>query len=198
MSSFLHKAGCHTPIRRTVCACVVGLVLLLAGCGGQGSDPMANGGRIKPMEPIAFFSDGTSARLPVPGTVAREDPLTLTPTNASQPAPVTLALLERGRERYMIHCSPCHGSLGDGQGMIVLRGFPAPPSYHIDRLRQAPDSHMFDVITRGLGKMLPYGPRVPVADRWAIIAYVRALQRSQWTPVESISPQQRKQLEMQP
>jgi mono/diheme cytochrome c family protein len=93
--------------------------------------------------------------------------------------PVTLALLERGQERYRIYCTPCHSELGDGHGMVVQRGFPPPPSYHIDRLRQAPVQHIYDVITNGYGAMYSFADRVQPADRWAIVAYIRALQRSQ-------------------
>jgi mono/diheme cytochrome c family protein len=93
--------------------------------------------------------------------------------------PVSLALLERGQERYRIYCTPCHSELGDGQGMIVQRGFPPPPSYHIKRLREAPPAHFYDVITNGHGAMYSYAARVQPDDRWAIVAYIRALQRSQ-------------------
>jgi mono/diheme cytochrome c family protein len=89
------------------------------------------------------------------------------------------ALLRRGRERFDIYCSVCHGRLGDGDGMIVRRGFRKPPSYHIERLRQAPDGHFFDVMTNGFGAMASYSSRIHVADRWAIVAYLRALQLSQ-------------------
>ena len=95
------------------------------------------------------------------------------------PPPVTLALMERGQERFRIYCTPCHSELGDGHGMVVQRGFPAPPSYHIDRLREAPVQHFFDVITNGYGAMYSFAYRVQPADRWAIAAYIRALQRSQ-------------------
>jgi mono/diheme cytochrome c family protein len=97
----------------------------------------------------------------------------------SYPRPVTLALLERGRERFEIYCVPCHSPLGDGDGMVVRRGFPKPASYHVDRLREAPDRHFYDVITQGYGIMYAYGDRVDPEDRWAIVAYIRALQRSQ-------------------
>jgi len=93
--------------------------------------------------------------------------------------PMTLALVERGQERYRIYCTPCHSELGDGHGMIVQRGFPPPPSYHIDRLRQAPLQHFYDVITNGHGAMYSFADRVQTADRWAIAAYIRALQLSQ-------------------
>jgi len=95
---------------------------------------------------------------------------------AEAPPPVTAELLARGRERYDIFCAPCHGLTGQGEGRVVQRGFPQPPSYLSARLRQAPGRHVFDVITNGYGVMYPYADRVPVADRWAIVAYVRALQ----------------------
>jgi mono/diheme cytochrome c family protein len=97
----------------------------------------------------------------------------------SYPRPVTMALLERGRERFEIYCVPCHSPLGDGDGMVVRRGFPKPTSYHVDRLREAPDRQFYDVITQGYGIMYAYGDRVGPEDRWAIVAYIRALQRSQ-------------------
>jgi mono/diheme cytochrome c family protein len=90
-----------------------------------------------------------------------------------------MALLERGQERFRIYCTPCHSELGDGHGMIVQRGFPPPPSYHIDRLREAPIQHFYDVITQGYGAMYPFADRVSPQDRWAIAAYIRALQKSQ-------------------
>ena len=93
--------------------------------------------------------------------------------------PVSLALLERGQERYRIYCAPCHSELGDGRGMVVQRGFPSPPSYHIKRLREAPPAHFYDVITNGHGAMYSFAARVQPDDRWAIAAYIRALQRSQ-------------------
>jgi mono/diheme cytochrome c family protein len=96
-----------------------------------------------------------------------------------QAPPVTPALLERGQDRYRIFCTPCHSERGDGRGMIVQRGFPPPPSYHLQRLRDAPVQHFYDVITQGYGAMYPFADRVPPADRWAIAAYIRALQRSQ-------------------
>ncbi len=105
--------------------------------------------------------------------------------------PITLALLERGQERFRIYCTPCHSELGDGHGMIVQRGFPPPPSYHIDRLRQAPVQHFYDVITNGYGAMYSFAERVQPADRWAIAAYIRALQRSQNASVADVPPDQK-------
>lgn len=108
------------------------------------------------------------------------------------PAPaVTLALLERGQERYRIYCAPCHSELGDGRGMIVQRGFPPPPSYDIERLREAPPQHFYDVITRGYGAMYSFAERVAPADRWAIAAYIRALQRSQHAALADVPAERR-------
>jgi mono/diheme cytochrome c family protein len=112
----------------------------------------------------------------------------------SQPAtapPMTMALLQRGQERFHIYCTPCHSELGDGHGMIVQRGFPAPPSYHIQRLRDAPVQHFYDVITNGYGAMYSFAYRVQPADRWAIAAYIRALQRSQNAQVADLTPEQK-------
>ena len=106
------------------------------------------------------------------------------------PPPVTLALLERGQGRFRIYCTPCHSELGDGHGMIVQRGFPAPPSYHIARLRDAPVEHFYDVITNGYGGMYSFAYRVEPQDRWAIAAYIRALQRSQNATMADLTPEQ--------
>lgn len=107
-----------------------------------------------------------------------------------QTPPVTLALLQRGQERFRIYCTPCHSEIGDGHGMIVHRGFPEPPSYHTDRLRQAPPKHFYDVITNGHGAMYSFAERVQPADRWAIAAYIRALQRSQHATMADVAPDQ--------
>jgi mono/diheme cytochrome c family protein len=156
---------------------------------------MYHGAKVRPLEPSARFADGRSSRPQVPGTeehargilaatssgraVAVEERRLAAERATSIPYPITMALLQRGRERFDIYCSPCHSIVGDGQGMVVRRGFPAPPSYHINRLRTAPDRHFYDVITQGYGVMYPYGDRVAPDDRWAIVAYIRALQLSQ-------------------
>jgi mono/diheme cytochrome c family protein len=110
-----------------------------------------------------------------------------TPTRAP---PLNLALLQRGQQRFRIDCTPCHSELGDGRGMVVQRGFPAPPSYHIDRLRDAPTQHFYDVITNGYGAMYSFAGRVAPPDRWAIAAYIRALQLSQHPPAAVVREQQ--------
>jgi mono/diheme cytochrome c family protein len=179
--------------------CVIGLALSLAGCNDMKSQP-----KFRPLDPSSFFSDGRSARLPVPDTVARgdlrlDDALYTGKVNGKDvetfPIPVTAALLARGRERYDIFCAVCHGRTGDGQGMIVKRGFPAPPSYLTDRLEKAPVGHFFDVMTNGYGKMYSYSDRVPVQDRWAIAAYIRALQLSQDASISQLPPEDQAKLE---
>jgi hypothetical protein len=107
------------------------------------------------------------------------------------PMPVTRAVLERGHQRFEMFCTPCHGYTGNANGMIVQRGLSRPPSFHIARLKQAPVGHFFDVITNGFGAMYSYASRVPVEDRWAIIAYIRALQLSQGAAVTDVPPDQR-------
>jgi mono/diheme cytochrome c family protein len=142
-----------------------------------------------------FFSNGSAARMPVAGTVPAvgnpNDELLNTGRINGEPANVfpfaiTAEDLRRGRERYNIYCSPCHGYTGYGDGMIVQRGFPAPPSYHSDRLRSMPVGHFFGVITNGFGMMFSYASRVDVEDRWRIVAYIRALQLSQHAPANEV------------
>ena len=160
--------------------------------------------KILPLAASKFFDDGRSARPVVAGTVARGQLRTDELLYAGKingaianafPFPVTRKDLERGRDRYNIYCSPCHGGLGDGQGMIVLRGFPPPPSYHIDRLRQAPAGHFFDVITNGFGTMFSYASRVNAEDRWRIVAYIRALQLSQKATLGEVPEAKRSEIQ---
>ena len=125
-------------------------------------------------DPSPVWSDGASARPLVEGTVAQG--ALERAEAAAAPPPVTPALLARGRERFEVFCTPCHGFDGTGTGRVVQRGFPPPPSYLSDRLKAAPAEHLFAVITDGYGVMYPYGDRVEPADRWAIVAYIRALQ----------------------
>lgn len=110
---------------------------------------------------------------------------------ARSPLPLTRELLELGRARFAVHCSPCHGDDGYGRGIIVRRGFPAPPSYHEDRLRTASDGHLFDVITRGYGTMLPFADHLDPHERWAVVAYIRALQRSQHSAFAALPAEDR-------
>jgi mono/diheme cytochrome c family protein len=147
---------------------VVALALSLTAC-----DNMANQPRLKPYELPASSTRTDWPWKPVPHSVARDDQL-----HAPSPPPVTMALLQRGQQRFDIYCSPCHGRDGDGNGVIVQRGFPHPPSYYGDQLRNAPNQLFYDVITNGYGVMYPYADRVEPADRWAIVAYIRALQAS--------------------
>jgi Cytochrome c. len=118
-------------------------------------------------------------------------PGSVSPAIAKNPLPITRETLLRGRERFDIYCSPCHSVAGDGDGMVVRRGFPAPPSYHTDRLRDAPDAHFYSVITNGYGMMYSYADRVAPDDRWAIVAYIRALQLSQHAHIGDVPPDHR-------
>lgn len=166
-------------------------LLLLAGCSrlDMQDQPKGKFGRAS-----EFFADGRFGRPEVEGTVARgslnEDVAyyegkSVDPKDQSEkdidafPLVVDKALIERGHEKFDSFCAPCHGRIGNGLGMIVRRGFKQPPSYHIDRLRNAPVGHFYDVITNGYGAMLNYAQQISVRDRWAIVAYIRALQYSQ-------------------
>jgi hypothetical protein len=180
---------------------LLALATLASGCRRD----MFNQPAAKPLSRSDFFEDNHMASRPLPqNTVARghlnEDEVFFTGkrgTNLVQSLPVPLSreLLERGRERFEIYCAVCHGRTGEGNGMIVQRGFPPPPSYHIDRLRQAPIGHFYDVITQGYGIMYSYAGRVEPSDRWAISAYIRALQLSQSTRVGDLTSAERRQLE---
>lgn len=167
------------------------LLLLLLVCGCK--QDMADMPRYDPLEKSNQFADGMSARMPVTGTVARDADLSTTSDDI--PLPITMALLERGQQRFDIFCSPCHGRTGDGHGMVVQRGFPAPPTYHQDALRKAPDRHFYDVITNGYGAMYSYAARVPPSDRWAIVAYIRALQVSRDVPAAALPQDLRARLD---
>jgi mono/diheme cytochrome c family protein len=163
--------------------------------------------RTKPLAENDFFADGSGAR-PIPAhTVARghldeDDAFFTGMTNgqlvAAFPTLLTRPLLARGRERYEIFCGVCHGSAGDGKGIIVQRGFPQPPSFHELRLREAPVGHFFDVIKNGYGVMYSYASRVEPEDRWAIIAYIRALQFSQRATPDDVPPDERAKLDALP
>ncbi|MGA7380558.1 MAG: cytochrome c [Terriglobales bacterium] len=159
-------------------------VLALAGC----RQDMHDQPRFKPLARSDFYADLRSARAPVEGTVARgqlhEDTYFYTGKMGDAPGDympfaVNEEVLARGRERFNIYCSPCHSQLGDGNGVIVQRGFRHPPSYHTERLRKAPLGYFFDVMTNGVGAMPEYASQIPARDRWHIVAYIRALQLSQ-------------------
>jgi mono/diheme cytochrome c family protein len=166
-----------------------------------------------PLRESSFFGDARSARSVVAGTVARgqlrDDPLLYTGKTSAAggaagadatmfPFAIDDKLMARGRERFDIYCSPCHGRTGMGDGMIVRRGYRRPPTYHQDRLRDAPVGHFFDVITNGFGAMPDYATQIRAEDRWAIIAYVRALQLAQHAAIADVPPDRRAELDQQP
>lgn len=177
------------------------LVLSLVACRQEMHDQP----RFEPLEVNPFFSDRRASRPQVEGTVARgqlrNDEHLYTGRVDGEfattfPFPVTAEVLKRGQERYNIFCSPCHDRAGYGRGMIVQRGFREPPSFHIDRLRDEPVGYFFDVITNGFGTMYDYASRVPPRDRWAIVAYIRALQYSQNATLNDVPESERHKLEM--
>ncbi len=141
-----------------------------------------------------FFPDGQSMRLPVAGTAPRAEPNLPVP----QPATITAAMVERGHERFQIFCTPCHGRAGDGQGIIVQRGFPQPPDFASAEMRRISAQTIYDTITYGRGAMYSHADRVPPTDRWAIAAYIRALQLSRGVAVASLSPADRAKLDDAP
>jgi mono/diheme cytochrome c family protein len=177
---------------------LTGLSLALIGCSRL---DMQDQPRYKAQGASDFFADGRDGRPEVEGTIARgsldEDTAYYTGKDAAGndvdefPIAVDRALIERGQQRFDIYCAPCHGRIGNGLGMIVRRGFKQPPSYHIDRLRDAPVGHFFDVMTNGYGAMLNYAQQVQVRDRWAIVAYIRALQYSQNANVNDLPAEAR-------
>jgi mono/diheme cytochrome c family protein len=163
------------------------LVLLLAGCDVS----MTQQKRYSTEAPAAFWPDGASARA-LPSHVVAQDDLARD-RDAAKPPPVSPALLARGHERYDIYCSPCHGLDGAGTGMVVRRGFPKPPSYFDQRLLAAPAATFYDAMTKGYGTMYSYASRVVPRDRWAIIAYIRALQLSHHATL-ALAPDAREKL----
>lgn len=176
----------HRALSAALIALLALLALMASGCLLSGCDNLANQPLRRPFE-VDRSEPGTLVTWEAPpGTVARDEPLQPPP-----PPPVTLALLQRGRERFDIYCAVCHGQTGYGDGPVVQRGFPAPPSYHTDRLRQAPNEHFYEVISHGYGAMFSYAQRVAPPDRWAIAAYIRALQASQNVPAGQLSPSER-------
>jgi mono/diheme cytochrome c family protein len=196
--------------------CLLPFAFLSSAC----REDMQNQPKYKPYRQSAFFKDGQSGRQPVEGTVARghlkDDALFFTGKNAQTgsgspsqgdatgefsgfaatfPVAVTEETLQRGEERYNIYCSVCHDRTGYGEGMVVLRGYKKPPTFHSDRLRQAPVGYLYDVITNGFGAMPDYAAQIQAKDRWAVVAYLRALQLSQNTTVDALSADERQKLE---
>ena len=181
------------------------ILVAFSGCRDMYDQP-----RYEPFETSDFFADGSSSRPQVAGTVPRNDPRNLPDVqdrnllltglkdglpSRSAPFPVDRQVLDRGHQRYRIYCTPCHGELGDGKGVIVERGFTQPPSYHEERLKDAPLGHFFQVITDGHGAMYSFAARVAPQDRWAIAAYIRALQLSQNAKVSELPAEDQSQLQ---
>ncbi|MBV9744340.1 MAG: cytochrome c [Acidobacteriia bacterium] len=180
--------------------CLLTPVFLVVGC----RQDMQDQPKYIPLRPSAFFADGRSERPLIAGTVARghleDDALFYTGKGPDGkfvdqfPFPVTKDVVLRGQQRFTIYCTPCHDRNGNGQGMVVRRGFRHPPSYHIDRLRQVPNGYIFDVITNGFGAMPTYAAQIQPSDRWAIVSYLRALQASQMGTIDDVPQEARAQL----
>ena len=185
-----------SPSRVFAAACAAACLVILAGCSLK--QDMAQQPKNRPLSPSDFFTDGRSERPLLENTVARgslaDDELFVPKESNQFPLPVTEELLERGENRYKIFCTPCHGLQGDGNGMIAMRGMKHPPSYHQDRLRQVPNGYIYDVITNGFGAMLGYSAQIPPRDRWAIVAYVRALQLSRNAKVAELPAELREKV----
>ncbi|MGH7790085.1 MAG: c-type cytochrome [Candidatus Binatia bacterium] len=186
----------QTSIRTATLLLAGALALAAAGC----RQDMHDQPKYEPFERSHFFDDQRASRPLVPGTVARghlrDDVVLYTGASAAgpvalNPLPVTSELLRRGHERYDIYCSPCHDRVGTGLGMIVQRGYKQPTSLHDERLRRMPDGYFFQVMTNGFGTMPTYAPQVPVKDRWAIVAYIRALQLSQHATLADVPEEDR-------
>jgi mono/diheme cytochrome c family protein len=182
-------------------------VLALTGC----RQDMHDQPKYKPLGETAFFPDKRQSRPDIANTIARGDlrdgdPEFYTGKSSKDakadvevfPIAVTQEFIERGHQRFDVFCSPCHGRLGNGLGMIVRRGFKQPPSYHIERLRTAPVGHFYDVITNGYGAMYNYAAQVTPRDRWAIISYIRALQFSENQKVDQLSAEAKAKLPARP
>lgn len=168
---------------------------------------MDNQPKYKAQAESKFFDNGATMRQPVPGTVARgqlrEDDKYYKGKNpdgsfvAKAPVDVTTGLLKRGRERFDIYCSPCHSRVGDGKGIMINRGYVPPPTFHSDRLRELPDGYIYDVITNGIRNMPSYAHQIPPDDRWVIVMYIRALQRSHNATIDDIPVELREKVKQQ-
>jgi mono/diheme cytochrome c family protein len=170
----------------------------LAGCENTLRQDMANQPRQNPLSPSEVFADGRSERPILDNTVVRgsiaNDALFVPKESNVFPVQINAELLQRGQERYGIYCTPCHGIQGDGLGMVAMRGMKHPPTFHQERLRQSPNGYFFDVITNGFGAMYGYSAQIQPRDRWAIVAYVRALQLSRNAPANELPAALREKL----
>jgi len=183
------------------------VIAALGVFGLSACDNMSHQENVRAYEPSKFFADGASARLPPPHTVARDDPAPADPVATGRrgdewartlPLPLSRPLLERGAQRYAIFCVECHGADGYGRGVVVLRGFPAPPSFHDARSRAEPVGEVFAAISDGTGRMYGFADRITPPDRWAIVAYVLALQRSQHATLADVPEPERQVLASTP
>ncbi len=192
--------------------CCTMALTMMAGCQGRPSEKppihvnpnMDHQPKYKAQSESKFFVNGSTMRTPPMGTVAvgELDADVAYQTGRDEkgelikrsPVPVTMDLLKRGQERFTIYCTPCHGQTGKGNGMVVQRGFLPPPTFHSNLLRGYPDGQIYEAMANGIRNMPSYRSQIPVADRWAIVAYVRALQRSQFAGIDDVPSEIRKDL----
>jgi mono/diheme cytochrome c family protein len=193
---------------------VVLVIVSLAGFRGCASrrppieifPDMVRQAKLRPQSPNSFFGDGLSSRQPLAGTVARNSPWQDVPENTGRitgstnfvetiPVPVTRELMARGRERFQIYCAPCHNPIGDGNGIVTKYGILRAGNYHEPRIVRMSDGELFNTISNGKNLMAAYGSQVPSEDRWAIIAYIRALQRARIASIDDVPTQDRAALE---
>lgn len=190
------SAALRLPIRNVLVVAFLAASVVLGGCSLK--QDMALQPKNRPLSPSDFFADGRSARPLVENTVARgsviEDEMAVAKDSNGFPIQLNQELLVRGEDRFKVFCSPCHGLQGDGNGMVAMRGMKHPPSYHQDRLRQVTNGYIYDVITNGFGAMLGYSAQIAPRDRWAIVAYVRALQLSRNARGADLTPEMREKL----
>jgi mono/diheme cytochrome c family protein len=202
------KIGKHSRSHTLLSFAMLCVCLLLGGCERAMHDMYAQP-KYKAGSPSPLFADGSASRPPPQGSIpaaqgelagpssgrlGHSQPVPAPSASGGNPYPISLALLRRGRERYDIDCAPCHGLTGAGDGMVVQRGFPRPPPLLDDRWRHAADADLERVIRDGYGLMYPFGGRIDEHDRWAIVAYLRALELSQRAPAEQLAPQDREAL----
>lgn len=190
-------------IARHLITCLFAVTVLITAAGCELRQAMYDQPKLRPLQESTFFENGMASRPLVEGTVARgllkdDDHYYIGMVNGELattfPGPVDIEMVKRGRERYDIFCALCHDRAGTGNGMIVQRGFKQPPSFHEDRLRDSAPGYFYNVIMNGFGVMQGYAPQIPVEDRWAIVAYIKALQLSQNAAIEDVPEEKRAQL----
>ncbi len=204
----IHFPTTRPPTRRRPTELLLAALFLGLGIFAAGCSDMIDQSRYDPYAPSSLWADGRSARVFPTGVVPVDQVTAGNPLLSGKgpdgspvtsiPVPVTVDLMKHGEVEFNIYCSPCHGYAGQGNGIAVQHGMPAPPNFHTQAIYNLPDGTIFDVITNGYGRMFSYGYRIQPADRWAVIAYVRALELSQDANPQQLTPDERQKLEAMP